>query len=377
MSALNRKILAASWRSWVASDFVRVGPYWLQLVWTALFSMALAVVFTLLGFFVFAGGRQGSPRLDLMLHWYGRNLIVCLTIGYLIHALLELGAWWLGAARLRTLQGWQRSLFFAGIPIAGVVMGWPLGVMFTGVDLSEWFSHSGVHTIIVYSLLFTAAMTWAIHNWFNAKARQYIAEQRATEAQLRLLQGQIEPHFLFNTLANVNSLIDHDPAKAKDMLGAFTDYLRASLGGLRRDEGTLADELALAEAYLRVQQSRMEDRLVFRIEADDAARQALMPPLLLQPLVENAVHHGLEPKIEGGTVQVLAKAVGRQLIIDVRDNGRGLQAPARKGAGMALANIRERLLSRFGDAATLELSTTEPGTLARIVMPLQPLVQQP
>ncbi len=155
------------------------------------------------------------------------------------------------------------------------------------------------------------------------------------------------------------------------MLSAFTDYLRASLTGLRRDAGPLADELALAEAYLRVQQSRMEDRLRFRIEADEAARQVPLPPLLLQPLVENAIHHGLEPQLDGGSVIVQARVAGDRLVIEVRDDGRGPAAPSRKGAGLALANIRERLAQRFGDAASLVLEPATPGTRAVLTLPLQ------
>ena len=204
--------------------------------------------------------------------------------------------------------------------------------------------------------------------------QQALAEKRATEAQLRLLQAQIEPHFLFNTLANVVALIDHEPAKARQMLGAFTDYLRASLTGLRRDVGPLADELALAEAYLRVQQSRMEERLRFVIEADENVRAALLPPLLLQPLVENAVQHGLEPTLDGGTVRVQARAEGGELVIEVHDDGRGLHAPPRKAAGQrrgagqhprtAGATLRQRPPAWRSSAA-------DPGTVARLRLPLE------
>jgi sensor histidine kinase YesM len=228
---------------------------------------------------------------------------------------------------------------------------------------------------IVLSLVFWAAAFVLIYQWFGYKARAIEAERQHSEAQLRLLQAQIEPHFLFNTLANVNALIEHDPPKARRMLGAFTDYLRAGLSNLRRDQAPLADELALAEAYLRVQQARMEERLSFSIEADPTVRQAALPPLLLQPLVENAVVHGLEPQVDGGTVQVQARIEQGCLVLEVRDNGRGLAPPAaaqaRRGQGLALANVRERLRSRFGDAASLELLDAEPGALARLRLPLE------
>jgi len=115
--------------------------------------------------------------------------------------------------------------------------------------------------------------------------------------------------------------------------------------------------------------------LQFSIDADEAARRQPLPPLLLQPLVENAVVHGLEPSIEGGTVRVSARVDGQHLVLEVQDDGRGLDAPARQGAragaGMALSNIRERLLTRYGNAATLEVLAAHPGTLARITLPIE------
>jgi sensor histidine kinase YesM len=195
-----------------------------------------------------------------------------------------------------------------------------------------------------------------------------------------LLQGQIEPHFLFNTLAGVLSLIDHEPAKAKQMLQDFTEYLRASLGSLRNDQSPLSQELDLAEHYLRLLGARMEDRLHWHIDADEAARRVQVPPLLLQPLVENAIHHGLEPQLEGGTVHVSARVQGLQLVLEVRDDGRGPDAApragARKGSGMALKNIRERLLSRYGGSATLELQASHPGTRVVMRLPVEPQPEQ-
>ena len=218
----------------------------------------------------------------------------------------------------------------------------------------------------------------ALHFYFAAKGKQLAAEARATEAQLRLLQGQIEPHFLFNTLAGVISLIDHDTPRAKHMLQTFTEYLRSSLGTLRRDDGPLAQDLELAQNYLLLMQARMEDRLRFRIDADDAARRATLPPLLLQPLVENAVQHGLEPSVDGGEVVIRAHVQGRQLVLEVRDNGLGLDAlPARARGpggpnnGVALDNLRSRLRARWGDAARLELCAAQPGTRAVITVPLE------
>jgi hypothetical protein len=297
---------------------------------------------------------------------------VTLVVGSIIHALFEIAGQLIGGpARIRRFTRHGRVLFFAGIPILGTAIGAPLGLWLAGARRMSWFEGDDGQRAIVVSLAFWALAAYVIYHWFAAKAQAIVAEREAAEAQLRLLQAQIEPHFLFNTLANVSALIDHDAPEAKRTLGAFTDYLRASVTHLRREQGSLDDELALAEAYLRVQQSRMEERLAFTIEAADDARRAALPPLLLQPLVENAVQHGLEPQLRGGRLQVQARCEGRRLVIDVRDDGRGLAAPARKGQGVALANVRARLASRYGDAASLALSDAAPGTLARLTLPLQ------
>lgn len=149
------------------------------------------------------------------------------------------------------------------------------------------------------------------------------------------------------------------------MLESFVDYLRASLGSLRVASHTLGDELALVEAYLRILQIRMDTRLAYRIDVPDALRAFPLPALTLQPLVENAVQHGLEPKIEGGTVSVTARLERGQLVLRVIDDGLGLAAaPARPhhgGSGTALANIRERLSEAHGSAAALSVTNAAAG----------------
>ncbi len=379
---IDKQQLSASWDAWVRNDDpVRAGSRWQQWVWTFLFAAALAVFFTVLGFAFFARGSGAWRNLAGWAEWYGRNFIVCLTVSSVIHLLFDLlRTWWATPARIKGWKDWQRSLFFAGVPMVGVVIGWPIGIGLAGGDILRWLTSEHGQNIIVGTVLISVTMSLLLHYWFGVKARQIDAERRATEAQLRLLQAQIEPHFLFNTLANVQSLMDHDLPKARQMLASFTDYLRASLGSLRNEESAVADELNLAQSYLQLLQGRMEDRLQFEVQADDAARRQPLPPLLLQPLVENAVVHGLEPSIEGGTVRVSARirqqSGGPWLVLEVQDDGRGLDAPARPGArkghGLALINIRQRLLARYGPSATLDVEPAHPGTLARISVPLQP-----
>jgi len=369
---IDRQRLRESWHSWLSNDNgPRSGPWWMAWMWTLAFSALLAVVFTILGFIAFARGEGSWGDVGAWLYWYGKNFTVTLVISATIHLLFDLARVTVAPpARVCAWRSWQRTVFFSGVPLLGVAIGWPAGVWLAGSDMTVWIGSREGKNIIAGTVFMSVMITFLLHHYFSAKAQRIEADRRATEAQLRLLQGQIEPHFLFNTLANVHSLIDHDAAKAKAMLGAFTDYLRASLAGLRRAEVTVADELALAEAYLRVQATRMEERLHFRIEADDAARRATLLPLLLQPLVENAVHHGLEPQVEGGSIAVRARAEGDSVVVEVRDDGRGLGMPARQGAGMALANVRERLAARFGGAASLTVVAAQPGTLATLRMPL-------
>lgn len=197
------------------------------------------------------------------------------------------------------------------------------------------------------------------------------AAQLLAEARLRALQAQIEPHFLYNTLANVLSLIDTQPAQARHMLERFIDFLRASLTASRAEHATLGAELDLAAAYLDVLAVRMGERLRYRIEVDGAARAARIAPMLLQPIVENAVMHGLEPKVEGGEIVLRALFEGEQLRIEVTDTGAGLSAaPPRPGGGVGLANLRARLRSLYGAGAQVQLLENQPcGMTVRVLLP--------
>jgi sensor histidine kinase YesM len=192
------------------------------------------------------------------------------------------------------------------------------------------------------------------------------------EARLRALQAQIEPHFLYNTLANVVSLIDSQPAKARRMLERFIDYLRASLSASRAEHATLQGELDLAGAYLDVLGVRMEGRLRWRFDVDPAISALPIAPMLLQPLVENAIMHGIEPKLEGGEIVVRARLEDGLLCLEVCDSGLGLRtAPPRPGGGVGLSNLRERLRQLYGPAAQLQLiENPAGGVTSRLLLPL-------
>ena len=324
--AFSRRWPTASWLAQAATPFL-------------ITSLAIGVVFHV----VYTTIERRAP--DRFLSWANGRPGPLVTLFYAVMAMLCVGF---------------------GLALSYLVLGSLPGVK--GVDLTQQRSWLSIAVISVFVSVF-----WGLWTWQELHEEQL--KGQAQEAQLRLLQGQIEPHFLFNTLANVQSLLDQDLPKAREMLTNFTDYLRASLGSLRGESSCVADELELARAYLLLLQARMEERLRFSIEADEASRALPLPSLLLQPLVENAIVHGLEPSIEGGQVRVSARVQGQHLLLEVQDDGRGLQAatrPARRGAGMALSNIRQRLQARYGPGATLQLLPAQPGTLARITIPVQP-----
>jgi hypothetical protein len=197
-------------------------------------------------------------------------------------------------------------------------------------------------------------------------------ERDAARTRLSVLQAQVEPHFLFNTLASVRSLIASEPARAAQTVDALADYLRAALPRLREDrveDATLDRQLDLCLGYLDLMRVRMAGRLSARVEADAAVRALPFPPLILLTLVENAVTHGVEPKPGPGEIVIRARAEDGILTVAVEDDGAGLEPGVTPGLG--LANVRAQLQNLFGDRAGLEVvSRPEGGVSARIHAPI-------
>jgi len=224
----------------------------------------------------------------------------------------------------------------------------------------------GLATVsIVVSVVLSGIFFWrersAVADAAIARERERTEriEREALSANLRALQAQIEPHFLFNTLANVTSLIDPDPAMAKRMLESFIKFLRASLNATRSESTTLADEADLIAAYLDVLQVRMGTRLRYEIDVPPDLHAVTLPPMLLQPVVENSIRHGLEPKVDGGTVRVRAHRNGSGIEVEISDTGVGFAATTRGGVG--LTNVRDRLRLIYGDRACLVIADAAPG----------------
>jgi LytS/YehU family sensor histidine kinase len=171
------------------------------------------------------------------------------------------------------------------------------------------------------------------------------------EARLQMLEAQIEPHFLFNSLATVKSLYQRDPQKGRLLIRDLSEYLHGALPLMRGADSTLRKEFSLCEAYLRVLQVRMGDRLKVEIDLPRDLEHHGMPPMMLPTLIENAVKHGISPMREGGTVRIVARLNGEELQVSVADNGAGFRQTS--GVGIGLANTRARLATMFGDEASL------------------------
>lgn len=202
------------------------------------------------------------------------------------------------------------------------------------------------------------------------RARTIKTQKEFAETSLKLLQAQIEPHFLFNTLSNIISLFDTDTFKAKAMLIDLTQYLRTSLARTRSEKTTLGQEMDMIQAYLNIIKIRMGDRLVFSIDLPETLKKVSFPSMLIQPLVENAVKHGIDPKVEGGSITITAKRNAAAMTLVVADTGRGLDssgARTKKGTGVGLQNIRERLSTLFGPYARLKLEENEPNGIKAVI----------
>jgi signal transduction histidine kinase len=343
-------------------------------VYTVIWSTLFAIVFTVITLMFEPQARVARA--------FWANLVIANCIGAMIHAGFEICHPWLGAwARRQSFA--LRTAYYGAISIFGVFAGYWLGLTLLGwPDLRAYiFSPQGAVPTLLLSLVIAAILA----SFFLARERQARAEAAAQRerarveaaehqfhlAQLKLLEAQIEPHFLYNTLANVISLVDNDPAGAKRMLERLIDYLRRASAASTPTATTLGTQIELLRAYLDLLVLRMGRRLAYRIEIPRELDALPLPPMLLQPLVENAIKHGLEPKVAGGEVSIVACRGDSALVLTVADNGEGfrtLRGPA--SAGIGLANLRARLATLYGDAARLVIEDAHPGTRATIELPM-------
>ena len=333
---------------------------------------------------------KGVRELVLMLVLNFMIAVILVTTGaspnfldtYTISNCIGFGIW--GAFELlRFLIGAQVSplaLAPLAIPL-GFVVGSKLAARIGAKDLISFTTQDPTHQwrLLVGSLMVAIFATAFFLFYWRAEAyradlqteRRRAAEAQQSElaAKLALLQAQIEPHFLFNTLANAQSVIESDPQTAKRILDNLNQYLRVSLGRTRRASSTLADEIGVVTALLAISALRLGDRLRYSISVPEPLKTAQLPPLLLQPLVENALKHGIEPAVNGGEIRMEARQEDNSLCLRVTDTGVGLDASSPEGIG--LANVRARLSSLYGDRGRLALYNHAPhGVVAEITMPL-------
>ncbi len=284
------------------------------------------------------------------------------------------------------------ALCIVGGTVVGYTLGTAIGDAVTGFTTPSLLQN---RTALVLSLIVAVATTWYFYATERLRQEQANAESArgaAAESQLRLLQSQLEPHMLFNTLANLRVLVTLDPPRAQAMLDRLIGYLRATLSASRQDLHPLTSEFSMLDDYLALMAMRMGPRLQVQLHLPEALRQLPVPPLLLQPLVENCIRHGLEPKVAGGRIEVQARLQGAQLRLTVRDTGVGLAAsasgPAPASAEPAptdrpgspaersrygTSHVAERLQALYGGAARFsltEVADDEGGTLAELLLPL-------
>ena len=221
--------------------------------------------------------------------------------------------------------------------------------------------------------------------WQERLATMYHRESRDREqlevqlaqAQVQSLKLQLHPHFLFNALNTITALIGQDPGAAERMVSGLSDLLRLSLRHASEQEVPLERELEILQHYLEIQQIRFADRLTVRYDIDDAARQAMVPNLLLQPLVENAIRHGIAPRAAPGTILVSARVAGDMVRLTVEDDGVG-PGPSSGGEGIGLRNTRARLERLYGIRHRLELrGGVEGGFIVKIDIPFRSLAERP
>jgi signal transduction histidine kinase len=318
----------------------------------------------------------------------GHMFVFSFSIGLTCQLLIEGGrrsvAWWLARTRPdseplhRGWPGWQWTLpvivlgIAGGIQIGFAVAGWLLGIPASPPAFGNWRSWFIILSTCLIASVGVTSFFWSRGRLAAADAQTQRAKSAAAENQLKLLESQLEPHMLFNTLANLRVLIALDPPRAQAMLDRLIAFLRATLNASRVGTHALSAEFERLNDYLTLMQIRMGPRLAYALHMPDELRDTPLPPLLLQPLVENSISHGLEPKVEGGRIDVHAAREGAMLVLTVRDSGVGLSHDAAtQGTRFGTQQVRDRLAALYGARATFCLDAAAGGgTEARITLPL-------
>lgn len=312
---------------------------------------------------------------------YAPALTYSLAIGLSSWAFIDFGRHLFASS---AATGWPPGSAGVLLMIVGNVLGFLLGTLLAG-RVSLWFGWMTEQAVNPAAQLRNTLLVSLIAGligsyWFYSRSRGHYLERRvgevqrhADEARLKLLETQLEPHMLFNTLANLRALIAVDPERAQQMLDHVIAYLRATLDASRATTHGLQAEFDRLRDYLELMAIRMGPRLAYTLVLPPELATQPVPTLLLQPLVENSIQHGLEPQVQGGRITVSARREGTQLVLEVADTGAGGKPPATGGRGFGLTQIRERLATLHGAVAGLELVPNEGGGMRAVVrLPWQP-----
>ncbi|MFB1075675.1 sensor histidine kinase [Vibrio diabolicus] len=302
---------------------------------------------------------------------------------YYVHVLVSFG---FGYSAI--FFSWLIDRLFPTIPrmievVCSLVACLLFGVMNAQFWLGEYFGISDMIPVGLMGLLFSGMCYF----YFYSREKEAVAQRELESikrekaeqdralllSQLKQMQSQIEPHFLFNTLANISALMSQDVDKAKLMLEQLTALLRATLKSSREEHTTIDDETALIEAYLGIQQIRLGERLSYQIEVEEGLGRTELPPMMLQPLIENAIIHGIEPKREGGEVSLQIKREQQNLQIEVRDTGVGLNhVSGHMGSGVGLSNLKQRIEALFLGKGEVSISeSAQGGVCIRLSWPIE------
>ncbi|MBW1786692.1 MAG: histidine kinase [Deltaproteobacteria bacterium] len=327
-----------------------------SLAYTAVFNTIIAVFLTNLEF------GEGFLSNLIFSQCIGLSICSCVLAGHLF---------------LKAYSPFRHLVMIMITITIGTVAGATLGALLAGISLSAFFQWGpglfaqtvfiGIlfGSVITYFLFSRERITQAGALIQEERIQRLTLEKKEAETQLKLLQAQVEPHFLFNTLSNVLSLVDSDTEKGKAMLSDLIRYLRSSLSRTRMGDGTLGQEMEMIRAFMNIYRVRMGERLRYSIDIPEGLMSRPFPPMLIQPLVENAIKHGLEPKIEGGEVAIKGEAVDDRLRLVVSDTGLGFQGDNESGIG--LSNVRQRLQSLYDGRARLILEENRPSGLKAII----------
>ena len=315
--------------------------------------------------FFLAPGLDTFPRLLMFAECVGLTMLACVLL----------------LQRSARFAGFKPALRWLVIGLVSIPTGYFVGHQFAFLLLGEPMRLVGHEHISLIPILFTVLVGGlGLHHYATREqlakeaAARSEAQRLAMESQLRLLRAQLEPHMLFNTLANVRSLVREDVDRAESMIDQLIVYLRSALAASQTESVALSREFAQLRAYLDIMSLRMGPRLTYRLELPAALERTEVPPMLLQPLVENAIKHGLEPKVGKGSIEVIARALPEGIEICVNDSGLGLpadedDAPSARpaNASYGLQHVRDRLRVLYGPAARLSLERRDPTGVCAVV----------